>query len=135
MKYVRRITPAPLSDAEGLESWLEDLSLQGLYLKTFRPLFCTFVPGPAKKTRYRLEPYRLRPEDDLPCSMLELYRDFGWDYAGTANNAMLIFSTQDRRPRSSTPIRRSRASGGKSCTARPAGALSGTRPFSCWRLF
>ena len=95
MKYVRKITPAPLSDAEGLESWLEDLALQGLYLKTFRPLFCTFIPGPAKKTRYRLEPYRLRPEDDLPCSMLELYQDFGWDYAGTANNAMLIFSTQD----------------------------------------
>lgn len=95
MKYVRKITPVPLSDAEGLESWLEDLALQGLYLKTFRPLFCTFIPGPAKKTRYRLEPYRLRPEDDLPCSMLELYQDFGWDYAGTANNAMLIFSTQD----------------------------------------
>ena len=95
MKYVRKITPVPLSDAEGLESWLEDLALQGLYLKTFRPLFCTFIPGPAKKTRYRLEPYRLRPEDDLPCSMLDLYQDFGWDYAGTANNAMLIFSTQD----------------------------------------
>lgn len=45
---------APLSDAEGLESWLEDLALQGLYLKTFRPLFCTFIPGPVKKTRYRL---------------------------------------------------------------------------------
>lgn len=95
MKYIRKITPVPLSDAEGLESWLEALALQGLYLKTFRPLFCTFIPGPAKKTRYRLEPYRLRPEDGLPCSMLELYRDFGWDYAGTANNAMLIFSTQD----------------------------------------
>ena len=50
MKYVRKITPAPLSDAEGLESWLEDLALQGLYLKTFRPLFCTFIPGPVKKT-------------------------------------------------------------------------------------
>lgn len=29
MKYVRKITPAPLSNAEGLESWLEDLALQG----------------------------------------------------------------------------------------------------------
>lgn len=95
MKYVRKITPAPLSDAEGLESWLEDLALQGLYLKTFRPLFCTFIPGPVKKTRYRLEPCRLRPDDDPPRSMLELYQEFGWDYAGTANNAMLIFSTQD----------------------------------------
>lgn len=95
MKYVRKITPVPLSDAEGLESWLEDLALQGLYLKTFRPLFCTFTPGPAKKTRYRLEPCRLRPDDDPPRSMLELYQEFGWDYAGAANNAMLIFSTQD----------------------------------------
>lgn len=95
MKYVRKLTPVPLSDAESLESWLEDLSLQGLYLKTFRPLFCTFIPGPAKKTRYRLEPCRLRPDDDPPRSMLELYQEFGWDYAGAANNAMLIFSTQD----------------------------------------
>ena len=80
MKYVRKITPVSSADGEGLESWLEDMALQGLYLKKFRPLFCTFTPGPAKKTRYRLEPYRLRLDDDLPRSMLELYQDFGWDY-------------------------------------------------------
>ena len=56
MKYVRKITPVSSADGEGLESWLEDMALQGLYLKKFRPLFCTFTPGPAKKTRYRLEP-------------------------------------------------------------------------------
>ena len=54
MKYVRKITPVSSADGEGLESWLEDMALQGLYLKKFRPLFCTFTPGPAKKTRYRL---------------------------------------------------------------------------------
>ena len=95
MKYVRKITPVSSADGEGLESWLEDMALQGLYLKKFRPLFCTFTPGPAKKTRYRLEPFRLRLDDDLPRSMLELYRDFGWDYIDTVDNSMLIFSTQD----------------------------------------
>ena len=95
MKYVRKITPVSSADAEGLESWLEDMALQGLYLKKFRPLFCTFTPGPAKKTRYRLEPYRLHLDDDLPRSMLELYQDFGWDYVGTADSSMLIFATQD----------------------------------------
>ena len=95
MKYVRKITPVSSADGEGLESWLEDMALQGLYLKKFRPLFCTFTPGPAKKTRYRLEPYRLRLDDDLPRSMLELYQDFGWDYIDTVDNSMLIFSTQD----------------------------------------
>ena len=95
MKYVRKITPVSSADGEGLESWLEDMALQGLYLKKFRPLFCTFTPGPAKKTRYRLEPFRLRLDDDLPRSMLELYQDFGWDYIDTVDNSMLIFSTQD----------------------------------------
>ena len=75
MKYLRKITPVSSADGEGLESWLEDMALQGLYLKKFRPLFCTFTPGPAKKTRYRLEPFRLRLDDDLPRSMLELYQD------------------------------------------------------------
>ena len=135
MKYVRKITPVSSADGEGLESWLEDMALQGLYLKKFRPLFCTFTPGPAKKTRYRLEPFRLRLDDDLPRSMLELYQDFGWDYIDTVDNSMLIFPLRTWTPRSSTLIRSSRASGGKGCTVPPAGALWGMWHFLSWQLF
>ncbi len=95
MKHIRKLTPVSSCDAEGLESWLEDMALHGFYLKKFRPLFCTFTPGPARKTRYRLEPFQLHLDDDLPRSMVELYQDFGWDYVDTVDNSMLLFSTQN----------------------------------------
>lgn len=56
MKYVRKWTPVSSYDIQGLESWLQDLALQGLYLEQFRPLFCTFYSDAAKRTRYRIEP-------------------------------------------------------------------------------
>ena len=48
MKYVRKITPVSSADGEGLESWLEDMALQGLYLKKFRPVLHLY-PRPGKK--------------------------------------------------------------------------------------
>lgn len=95
MKSVYKLTPVSDYDIQGLESWLQDMALRGLYLKKYRPLFCTFTPGPAKKTRYRLEPYRRMVDDDLPADMLELYEEYGWECVGDVNREMLIFSTQD----------------------------------------
>ena len=95
MKSVYKLTPVSDYDIQGIESWLQDMALQGLYLKKYRPLFCTFTPGPAKKTRYRLEPCRRGLDDDLPADMLDLYEEYGWEYVGDVNREMLIFSTQD----------------------------------------
>ena len=95
MKSVYKLTPVSDYDIQGLESWLQDMALRGLYLKKYRPLFCTFTPGPARKTRYRLEPCRRRMDDDLPADMLELYEQYGWECVGDVNREMLIFSTQD----------------------------------------
>ena len=95
MKSVYKLTPVSDYDIQGLESWLQDMALRGLYLKKYRPLFCTFIPGPARKTRYRIEPCRRLPDDDLPADMLELYEQYGWECVGDVNREMLIFSTQD----------------------------------------
>ena len=95
MKSVYKLTPVSDYDIQGLESWLQDMALRGLYLKKYRPLFCTFTPGPARKTRYRIEPYRRFLDDDLPADMLELYEEYGWECVGDVNREMLIFSTQD----------------------------------------
>ena len=51
MKYIRKLTPVDPYDIQGLESWLQDMALQGLDLEKFRPLFCTFSQGPARPTR------------------------------------------------------------------------------------
>lgn len=95
MKSVYKLTPVSDYDIQGIESWLQDMALRGLYLKKYRPLFCTFAPGPARKTRYRIEPCRRAVDDDLPSAMLDLYEEYGWECVGDINREMLIFSTQD----------------------------------------
>lgn len=94
-KLYFRVTPVNRYDIPALESWLEDMARRGLFLKKFRPLFCTFVKGTPRPTRYRVEPHKRILDEDLPQTMLELYRDFGWDYVDEISNSMLIFSTQD----------------------------------------
>ena len=49
MKYVRKITPAPLSDAEGLESWLEDLALQRALSENLPSPVLHLHPRPGEK--------------------------------------------------------------------------------------
>ena len=55
MKCIRKFTPVSPYDIQGLESWLQDLALQGLYLAWFRPLFSTFVQDTPRQVRYRVE--------------------------------------------------------------------------------
>ncbi len=95
MKSIYKLTPVSDYDIQGTESWLQDMALRGLYLKKYRSLFCTFTPGPARKTRYRIEPCRRAVDDDLPSAMLDLYEEYGWECVGDINREMLIFSTQD----------------------------------------
>ena len=51
MKCIRKFTPVSPYDIQGLESWLQDLALQGLYLAWFRPLFSTFVQVTPRQVR------------------------------------------------------------------------------------
>ena len=95
MKRVYKLTPVREYDVAGVESWLEDMARRGLYLKKFRPLFCTFERGEPGEVRYRLEPHRRVLDDELPQSMLELYEQFGWDCVDEVNCSMLIFSTRN----------------------------------------
>ena len=95
MKCTWKLTPVSPYDVQGLESWLQDMALHGLYLKKFRPLFCTFVQEPARRTRYRIEPHHRPVDGDLPQSMLELYQSYGWECVGEVNRELLIFATQD----------------------------------------
>lgn len=97
MKRVRKFTPVSMYDAQGLESWLEDMAKQGLFLKKFGTVWCVFERGPARPLRYRVEPVREQDGDDLLgwSSMKELYQDFGWSYTASIGNSMFIFSTED----------------------------------------
>lgn len=95
MKYIRKLTPVDPYDIQGLESWLQDLALRGLYLKNFRPLFCTFQRGTPKAVRYRVDYCKYSILDGPPQDLLDLYRDFGWTYLCSAIPTLLIFQTDD----------------------------------------
>ena len=56
MKHIYKLTPVSMYDAQGLESWLEDMAKRGLFLKKFGSIWCSFEKGPAQALRYRVEP-------------------------------------------------------------------------------
>ena len=96
MKCIRKFTPVSPYDIQGLESWLEDQSLRGLFLVKFGTTFSIFAQGVPKRTRYRVEYCKPYYTDEPPQDLLDLYRDFGWEFVCWAGNIDLpIFRTQD----------------------------------------
>ena len=87
-QYVYRRPPYPAYDMEGIESWLEDLIADGLWLDKDGYVFgfMQFQPGAPKKLKYRLEPIeKLRiigQTPPPPTEALELFKEFGWEYLG-----------------------------------------------------
>lgn len=94
MKRAYKLTPVSMYDVHGLEKWLEKLAAQGLFLKKYRPLVCTFLRDEPKHVRYRLEPCRYGI-DGPPDDMLDLYQEYGWQHVGGVNHEMVIFSCSD----------------------------------------
>ncbi len=87
-KYYHKMPPCPLYDTEGIESWLEDLSQEGLTLQAERLFFgfLSFVPGPSQSVRYRMEP-ALKQQSfwsgDPTCppeDAIALHEEFGWEF-------------------------------------------------------
>lgn len=90
-QYVYRRPPYPYYDTEGIESWLEDLLKDGLWLDHDGYVFgmMQFRPGTPSKLKYRLEPiekqsflYLGQPKPPAE-KALALYEEFGWEYLGT----------------------------------------------------
>ena len=45
MKYAFRLPAASELDLTGMENWLEEMALKGLYLKGYRSFLCCFTRG------------------------------------------------------------------------------------------
>ena len=87
-KQVYRLCPCGRSDIEGIQSWLEDMAEQGLFLVEDGE-FCgvfTFAKKTPGKVSYRLDvaqkrkPRFLDSGDELTDEEVELYRAMGWVY-------------------------------------------------------
>ena len=88
-KYVYRLCPCNACDVECIQSWLEDMAAEGLFLIK-EGIFCnvlfTFERRQPQRVSYRLDVARKRKArftdsgDRLTNAELELYRDMGWEY-------------------------------------------------------
>lgn len=88
MKKSYRICPCDSYDIEGIQSWLEDLAQEGLFLEE-DGVFCgvfTFVRGKAERVAYRLDiaqkqkPRFFGGSDGWTEEEKELYRAMGWEF-------------------------------------------------------
>lgn len=88
IKYVPRLCPCDPCDVEGIQSWLEDMAAEGLFLIE-DGVFCgvfSFERKSPRKVSYRLDvaqkrkPRFLDSGDELTDEELELYRSMGWEY-------------------------------------------------------
>ena len=100
MKYVFRLPNASEYDLTGMENWLEEMALKGLYLKWYRPFLCCFTRGEPKRVRVRLEPNpRYSLEIQLSDEKKEFYRELGWSYAcEIAHNALVFYNDDSAAP-------------------------------------
>lgn len=87
-KYIHRLCPCDRCDIEGLQSWLEDMAAEGLFLiedGVFCNLF-SFVRATPTRTRYRLDVAQKRKPrffdsgNGLSTEERELYYEMGWEY-------------------------------------------------------
>ncbi len=103
-KYTYRFPPCSAWDLEGLESWLEDLAKQGLFLdkNPFFAGFATFRKGQPRAVRYRLQPIPkakgLFQGNDPDMAALELAAEYGWEYLGN-HWQFCIYTSEDPRAR------------------------------------
>lgn len=88
VKHVYRLCPCDRCNVEGIQSWLEDMAAEGLFL-TEDGVFCgvfSFERKSPRKVTYRLDvaqkrkPRFMDSGDDLTDEELELYRSMGWEY-------------------------------------------------------
>ncbi len=87
--YVYRLCPCNPSDVETMQSWLEDMAAEGLFLIK-EGIFCnilfTFERRLPQKVTYRFDVAQKRKSrfmdggDQLTSEELELYQSMGWEY-------------------------------------------------------
>ena len=110
VKYVHRICPCSPCDVEGIQSWLEDMAAEGLFLAE-DGVFCgvfSFERKSPRKVKYRLDvaqkrkPRFLDSGDELTDEELELYRSMGWEYLLRYGDFRVYRSTDRNAPELNT---------------------------------
>ena len=87
-KRVYRLVPCPWYDVEGIESWLESMAQEGLFLRKEAHFgdFTSFEQGEPKTVRYRLEAaqrstsFLSESGGEPDAEAVEMSGELGWEY-------------------------------------------------------
>ena len=97
MKTKRKFFPANTADIPALESWLEDMALEGLFPLSFNGYYAKFRQGEPQKMTYRIEvPKYVQAEP--PKTMRDTYEDFGWQFVCHMWQKYYLFSSAEECP-------------------------------------
>lgn len=103
IKRSNRLCPCNPMDIEGIQTWLEDLALEGLILEQ-ESVFCgfwSFEKTAPRRVQYRLEVIRTKFLEDSDCpraEMVETAEAMGWEYV-TRYRSFYIYRTFDPQAR------------------------------------
>lgn len=98
MKIKYRLLPVEPYEVSALETWLSDLSAQGLYSLEIKTIYASFWVKEAKRMIYRMEPKKYRKEDFPTQDKLRLYKEYGWKYVMTFGEYFHIYTAEEGTP-------------------------------------
>lgn len=92
---VKKPVPCSLYDIRGIQEWLDEMALQGLFLKgvTYQFDRAFFEVGEPRPVRYRLDPVTRKGKKDD--EYIALYAQMGWTYVDRIKRWYYIFSCDD----------------------------------------
>ncbi len=91
---IKKPLPCNVYDFRGLERWLDEMALQGLFFDgiSYHSDRAFFLPGEPKAVRYRLDPVGKKWND---VERKELYAQAGWKFEDAIPRLFYIFSCDD----------------------------------------
>ncbi len=98
MKIKYRLLPVEPYEVSALETWLSDLSSQGLQLLEIKTSYASFWVKEPKRMLYRMEPKKYRKEDFPTQDKLRLYGEYGWKYVTTFGEYFHIYTAEEGTP-------------------------------------
>ena len=99
MKLVRKLVPVDFLDMHGIESWLEDMAVRGLFFTGMGSCFARFRRGRPMPIRFHAE-----PSGSVPAPLAREQVDYS-----AGRGPLPSTGPMTRRPRNFTPIRWPRA--------------------------
>lgn len=90
----KELRPANVYDVAANETWLEDMARQGYRLVGMTGWSGVFEKAVPFTCRYRMQPLS-KKEKRPPEEMAEVYRELGWEYAGTIPETFHVWRCED----------------------------------------